>query len=51
MNSSDCERVKAIRFVNAGPAVIPHTGCGGGAMDEDRKGGRYGKVFKQQDSF
>lgn len=37
MNSSNCERVKAMQFANAGPAVIPHTGCSGSAMDEGRK--------------
>ena len=51
MNSSDCERVKAIRFVNAGPAVIPHTGCGGGAMDEGRKGEDMGRYLNSRIPF
>ena len=51
MNSSDCERVKAVRFANTGPAVIPHTGCSGSAMDEGRKGEDMGRYLNSRIPF
>ena len=49
MNSSDCERVKTVRFANTGPAVIPHTGCSG--MDEGRKGEDMGRYLNSRIPF